>query len=140
VDEDPDPRLDFDDSALLGVDAVSPTDVWAVGSDPSEDTLTFHWNGVAWSRVESPNPSRRWSQLWDVAVLSSDKAWAVGRGAGGIPVLLYWNGMQWSERAVPGEGKRWLYDIDITPHGEAFATGWRFSWEAMALERCPASA
>jgi hypothetical protein len=47
---------------LNGVAARSATDVWAVGdfsdstgTTPVARTLTLHWNGSAWSKVDSPN-------------------------------------------------------------------------------------
>jgi hypothetical protein len=46
-------------NTLLGVTAITSSDVWAVGYTVSLDdpyqTLTMHWNGTAWSIVDSPN-------------------------------------------------------------------------------------
>src|SRR4029453_16569665 len=45
-------------NSLRGVAAIAPNDVWAVGYTVSDDTpyqtLTMHWNGAAWSIVDSP--------------------------------------------------------------------------------------
>jgi hypothetical protein len=46
---------------LTGVTALSSTDAWAVGATLDftrgglEQTMTFQWNGSAWSVVSSPN-------------------------------------------------------------------------------------
>jgi hypothetical protein len=36
-------------NTLLGISAVSRTDIWAVGSTDFESTLIIHWNGTSWS-------------------------------------------------------------------------------------------
>lgn len=48
-------------NALYAVTAITPNDVWAVGSffngmAKAEQTLTEHWNGNQWSIIASPNP------------------------------------------------------------------------------------
>ena len=57
------PNSIFQSNRLLGVTAISATDVWAMGSFFASDgsghqmTLLLHWDGTKWSRVASPNPS-----------------------------------------------------------------------------------
>ena len=41
-------------------------------------TLVLHWDGTAWSRVTSPNPSVSDNELADVSVAPGAGAWAVG--------------------------------------------------------------
>jgi hypothetical protein len=48
---------DFD--SLTGVSARAANDVWAVGStspasDPTQRTLSLHWDGTSWARLASP--------------------------------------------------------------------------------------
>src|SRR4051812_27490823 len=50
-----------DGNTLLAVDAISPSDAWAVGSyyNPSScgtcpTPLAMHWDGAAWSLVSTP--------------------------------------------------------------------------------------
>jgi hypothetical protein len=55
----PDPKPN---DLLYAVDALTPADVWAVGSTfPAtvevDSTLIEHWNGAAWSVVPSPRLS-----------------------------------------------------------------------------------
>jgi hypothetical protein len=56
------PNSQYQSNRLLGVTAVSPTDIWAFGSyfaaSGSEDqiTLLLQWNGTSWSLAPSPSP------------------------------------------------------------------------------------
>src|SRR5207237_330189 len=49
------------ESSVLGMAAVSPTDVWAVGitgpSHYNHETLAAHWDGSSWTMVASPHPN-----------------------------------------------------------------------------------
>ncbi len=65
---------------LLGVAAVAPNDVWAVGQSTdfgAGQTLIVHWNGTAWSTVPSPHPGT-YSVLRSVSAVSANDMWAVG--------------------------------------------------------------
>jgi hypothetical protein len=87
--------------SLLGVDAVSSSDAWAVGaySGPNlvQDTLVLHWNGSRWTHVASPTPGPG-AQLSSVSAVSGSDAWAAGSidsaGPGNV-LLLHWNGRKW---------------------------------------------
>jgi hypothetical protein len=107
-------------SRLVGVTALSATNVWAVGvvgvdsgRRVTERTLTVHWNGKVWKRVPSPNPATPYTpagsiddSLAAVAGDSSHDVWAVGQyyrvaatGDHAVhPLVLQWNGTRW--RAV----------------------------------------
>ncbi len=101
------PKHDYGDyDSLVAVDALSPTDAWAVGitSDfghppPGFKTLIEHWDGTRWSRVDCPNSRKTtWDQLADVAVLAPDDAWAVGI-ENSFPyrdLILHWDGRAWT--------------------------------------------
>ncbi|HJU44995.1 MAG TPA: fibronectin type III domain-containing protein [Vicinamibacterales bacterium] len=88
-------------NALLGVAALSATDVWAVGywfgtgSEANIDTLILHWDGIGWSQVPSPNIAGVANQLAGVTAISSSDIWAVGT-AGGAPLAMHWNGIAWT--------------------------------------------
>jgi S-layer homology domain len=60
----------------LGVTALSPSDIWAVGANGQ--TLTEHWNGSSWSVVSSPSPGSSYNYLNGVTAISSSDVWAVG--------------------------------------------------------------
>jgi hypothetical protein len=89
----PFPSLDADFSTLLGVDILSPADVWAVGSAQyyytySSTALAVHWDGTEWRQVRMPSTtSHAYPSLYSVSALNSQDAWAVGVYGGyyGLP-------------------------------------------------------
>jgi hypothetical protein len=118
---------------LTSVDAISPTDVWAVGQGPDQRTLALHWDGLTWSKVPTPHavPSN-FSQLTSVSAVSSDDLWAVGfywNSAGASRTLiLHWNGKQWLR--VPSPNVSWRDDalngVDALSPTQAWAVGWHY--------------
>ncbi len=103
----PNPGAQF--NQLFGVAAVSPTDVWAVGSfapqgfSPSQ-TLIEHWNGTSWSIVASPSPGTQLNGLNGVTAVSTSDIWAVGQfnnGTGQQTLIEHWNGTSWSVVSSP---------------------------------------
>ncbi len=105
------PNVSSQDSELMAVAAVSPTDVWAVGDShtTSFQTLTQHWDGHKWSVVSSPNPGAQFNELFGVAAVSTTDVWAVGSFApqGFSPsqtLIEHWNGTTWSVVASPNVG------------------------------------
>lgn len=95
------------------ITAISPHDVWAVGtfssgSEPLQ-TLTEHWDGATWSVVASPNASSSDNNLLGVAAASMNDIWAVGRyfslpDSSTQPLIEHWNGTAWSIVANPSPG------------------------------------
>ncbi|HEX9414062.1 MAG TPA: hypothetical protein VF916_11210 [Ktedonobacterales bacterium] len=97
-------------SYLAGVAGVAANDVWAVGyanypgSTPGVtvmQTLTEHWNGIAWSIVPSPNFSTTLAdQLAAVTAIAGNNVWAVG-DTQTLPyyqdstLILHWDGTSW---------------------------------------------
>jgi hypothetical protein len=75
---------EFNDyNALDAVHGIAPDDVWAVGTTAAcnfcpFETLTMHWDGVAWTQQASPNGFRDFSRLRGVTASSSGDVWAVG--------------------------------------------------------------
>src|SRR5207249_642431 len=69
-------------SVLNGIAAVSPHNVWTVGSSdtgspyPFKKTLIEHWNGSNWSIVPSPNPNGSVDDVLNgVTVVSANNVW-----------------------------------------------------------------
>lgn len=67
---------------LTGIDGISPTDAWAVGTDSnadgsSEQSLILHWDGTAWTPVATPSAGGT-DFLSSVAANASAGTWAVG--------------------------------------------------------------
>lgn len=107
---------------LNGLSAVSPTNIWAVGSwagvftGPVEGYPYFllieHWDGNSWTIVRSPSPGVS-KQLSGVVALSADDAWAVGyyqfeshQTILSRTLALHWNGTAWRRVASPHPGPR----------------------------------
>jgi hypothetical protein len=70
--------------SLSGIAAVSPTDIYAVGSvsrtDLTEASIVEHWNGQAWSQVTVPHSAAPVDGLNGVAVTpGGSPIWAVGQ-------------------------------------------------------------
>ncbi|HJT81999.1 MAG TPA: dockerin type I domain-containing protein [Chthoniobacterales bacterium] len=73
---------------LFDLDCASPNDCWAVGSyavnvgppyyEEHSLTLTFHWDGSAWTTVPSPNGSESNNGLGAIDCTSSSYCWAGG--------------------------------------------------------------
>ena len=107
------------DASLLGrVTCPSSTDCYAVGgygnstTNPNTTTslnLVAHWNGTAWSKATTPNPSGTatgdFQNLQGVYCTSSTNCWAVGswNNSNISPQnqALRWNGSTWSLVSTP---------------------------------------
>ena len=95
------PNQGTDSNTLSAVDAVSSTDVWAVGyyyvaGSSLRRTLLEHWNGASWSVMPSPNPGTDSNALLSINVVSGTDIWAAGYqsdGMGYSPLLLHYDGV-----------------------------------------------
>ena len=127
------PALRCRSCGLSAVAALSPANVWAVGSrgTSKDETLIVHWNGSAWQRVPSPNPAGA-SDLLGVAAISPTDVWA----AGGTltpklkvhTLIEHWNGVQWtivpSPNATSGHSRHsGLFAIDASSRTSIWAVG-----------------
>jgi FG-GAP-like repeat/FG-GAP repeat len=134
------PVTDGTSPSLDDISAVAPNDIWAVGSYASDfgrvSTLIMHWNGVAWTRVPSPDASvnggsPRSSFLWGVKAVSTNDVWAVGEflvGNESLTLIEHWDGTSW--RIIPSpnhpttnDGR--LYGISATSPNDIWAVGER---------------
>src|SRR4051812_12151167 len=98
---------------LVGVDALSSTQAWAVGSVYNahlgiDRTLIQRWDGSSWARVPSPSPGAKTnnSSVSGVSGWSTTDAWAVGASApkNGGPsrtLALHWDGVAWTRVPCP---------------------------------------
>jgi glucose/arabinose dehydrogenase len=89
------------DNDLYAVDAVSPTEVWAVGNvanpQTNNDTLVIRWDGTQWTRVQSPAGAT----FYDVHALGSNDIWAVGDSGSSWLRSFHYNGITWNELITP---------------------------------------
>ncbi len=140
-------------TVLAGVAATSAGDAWAVGYTGMGPrtcgrctTLILHWNGKAWKRVPSPNPSAG-SMLAGVAATSAGNAWAVGStpSLGGSILILHWNGKAWKRVPSPNPpGGGTLTGVAATSARSAWAVGFSqgggtliLRWNGKAWKRVP---
>ena len=151
------PNPDTGRNRLLGVAAVSPDDVWAVGvaggtAGPDWYSLVLHWNGSAWSNVPAPQvgpPGT--SELHGVAALAADDVWAVGAystpdtGWWDQPLVLHWDGSEWINIPAPAFGSTSKLNAvvavapdDVWAVGTALENNWKtlvLHWDGEAWTR-----
>jgi hypothetical protein len=126
----PSPDAGTQNNLLIGVAAVSSTDVWAVGDFLNASnvfqTLTENWNGSSWTIVPSPSQPGTEAGLNAVATASDGRyIWAVGE-SGSHPLIEQWNGTSWVVVHSPtraGTGANILSGIAIVNGSEAWAVG-----------------
>jgi hypothetical protein len=103
-------------ASLIGVAAISASDVWAVGAKAGyinnplkvsvAKTLVEHWDGHRWRVVPSPNRDGS-GQLNSLATLASNDIWAAGGAHSGgenapdKPLVEHWNGSHWLIARLP---------------------------------------
>jgi hypothetical protein len=123
---------------LFSVAAVSPTDVWAVGSygtagfigGRGDHPLVLHWDGIRWTGASTPPQQLsplRWARLWGVAADRTGTVWAVGSAGSGRkarPIATTWDGQRWTASIVPGPAGSKFNDVAVSPSGAiAWAVG-----------------
>jgi hypothetical protein len=91
----------FDEGACAG--SARPVDRARVEECPVG--AVEHWDGMAWSRVRSPNGSQL-SKLVSVAAVDANDIWAVGATGYdlGSPLAEHWDGSKWTISKVPERG------------------------------------
>lgn len=116
------------DGELYGISALSPTDVWAVGSNPDgigRTTTIMHWDGQNWSTSPGPMLNTTTAELFGIDALAADNAWAVGY-TDNHALILHWNGVVW--RTAPESDSLQntrLYGVSIAGAYDAWAVGWK---------------
>jgi hypothetical protein len=128
------PNPDPLSNGLYGVDAVSSTDVWAVGSEGGVDshTLIERWDGATWAVVEGANVKDAGNNLRGVVAVGSGDVWAVGfwqdLTSGNEHTLAeHWDGARWSlsETVDSGRANNTLTAVSAAG-GTVWAVGRRF--------------
>jgi hypothetical protein len=124
----PDPKI----NKLFAVSARSPADVWAVGTQGSLGTATLieHWDGRAWTVVQSPNGLGD-GYLSGVVAISDLDAWAVGwdQRFPGVTLTEHWDGAQWSIVPSPNAqaDESVLFAVDASGPNDVWAVGHWFA-------------
>ena len=126
---------------LLSVDASVGNNAWAVGyyigNEGLYETLSMHWDGLAWRLVEPLNMGEGTGDwLYGVAAVSASEAWAVGYTAGpwdtytSTTLIQHWTGSAWSVVTSPNladdpiYGANQLYDVRAFAPNDVWAVGW----------------
>lgn len=107
----------LDGAELFGLTAISPADVWAVGSR-NGNAVTENFDGNAWRVV--PNPAQ--GLLLSVTATGAGNVTAVGHDttANGptTAIIISWNGSSWVGDTVPAAGAtQELYSTSAAPGG-----------------------
>jgi hypothetical protein len=124
------------------ISAVSPNDVWAVGSNTNVpmDTLAAHWDGTGWTVVPSPNVGTNDNILYGVGSLrsrgpssagSGQAVWGVGSygtgSTGSKPLIVRWDGTAWQLLPSPdpgsGPGQGALHAVFVIARDDVWAVG-----------------
>lgn len=125
-----------DDGHLLGVKAVSSTNVWAVGRTDTDGAEITQWNGTKWSLVSVPAVPT-WGKAYNlnsIAGTSASDLWAVGETDGQQTVILHYNGTAWKQISSPNPtGTSDLYGVAATSTSNAWAVGDNFNQQDQAM-------
>ncbi len=115
---------------VLAASALSPKDVWAVGTAygrrGTRDTLVDHWDGHRWTRIPSPSPGKQ-ASLFAVDAVTSRNVWAVGFG-GPHSLIEHWDGKTWTivPGPDPGEDGPALESVNAVSSNDAWIVGITF--------------
>jgi hypothetical protein len=120
--------------SIAHLDAISPNDVWAVGSryrGNEVDTLAEHWDGTSWTIVSTPNPGgATGTEFVSVSASSPEDVWAAGYTIResyypGTTIIEHWDGTTWSVIPSPSPGHTWngLTGISADSATDAWAAG-----------------
>jgi Purple acid Phosphatase, N-terminal domain len=129
----------INNNRLLGVDAVSDNDVWAVGwaQDPNgpqyvKRSFIQHFDGSTWNIVRSPNPRNDTdTELHAVSAVAGNDVWAVGSSHNGsLPsrtLIQHWDGAQWNTVTSPSPDKQFneLRGVAALSANDVWAVGYR---------------
>jgi hypothetical protein len=121
-------------NSLLGVAAVGPNDVWAVGwkiSDQGLQSLILHYDGTAWTETAVPTVGTGGNVLTDISAASANDIWAAGYYDDGTQqktLTLHYDGSSWSSvpSASAGDGVSILMDISASSPSDAWAVGFEY--------------
>jgi hypothetical protein len=82
---------------LLDVQAISPNDVWAVGTTDAADPAggrpaVIHWNGTRWRRVALPKKA---DGVGELSSAGRGDVWMLTYDENGFTLPLRWTGRRW---------------------------------------------
>ncbi|AKU92392.1 vanadium-dependent haloperoxidase [Vulgatibacter incomptus] len=101
--------------ALLAVGGRSSTDVFAVGADRGRGPLVLHYDGAAWSRVDTGHRG----DLWWVFAVPGGKVLMGGAAA----TVLEYDGSAFTRMKTPGLARHTIYGIWGRSPNDVYAVG-----------------
>jgi hypothetical protein len=142
----------YEGNELWSVDAISSTDVWAVGNlcgPGTARTLSMHWDGTGWAVIPSPNKSPLdSSELSSVSAVASNDVWAVGNYQVAFQyewetLIEHWNGTSWSIMPSPNPNDSdvtYLTGVSAVSANDVWAVGYSQSGAKPLIEHWDGSA
>jgi hypothetical protein len=131
------PNADNESNEFLGVAALSPTEVFAVGTyyvGAAYHNLAEVWNGEEWRVMAPPTLGTHDNELDAVAAYSPSNVWAVGYYLDGSvdrqqSLIEHYNGSSWQVVPSPNMGTdpTFLSAISIVP-GTDGTQAWSVGW------------
>jgi hypothetical protein len=138
----PSPNVSSINNHLLSVSMLSSSDGWAAGflcphgncfeghfSSQTEELFILHWDGSAWSIMESPKLDADFAFFKDVLAASPGNVWAVGGyGSNDDPksLVMRWDGSAWELYTAPSPSESCcplLDSVTALPNGDMWAVG-----------------
>jgi hypothetical protein len=126
---------------LHGIDALSSTDIWAVGDGTGSQATTMHWDGTAWTTVPAPVPSGAGdtNTLTSVDAHSSSDVWAVGNAENVTrPVIENWDGSSWhlfASPAPPADVAYVFLTVRARTAADVWAGGYQYNYVTQGNRR-----
>ncbi|URN06940.1 hypothetical protein LUW74_28890 [Actinomadura madurae] len=127
----PHPADSRTDAFLNQVTALSPTDVWAIGTHHVGENiapLIMHWDGAEWSEVPVPTWNGH-ALLSAISGTGPRDVWAVGAKApegdesSSVPMVVHWDGTSWTEvTGLPDLGDTQLTTVYAAGRNQVWAT------------------
>ncbi|MBI5609707.1 MAG: hypothetical protein HY902_12615, partial [Deltaproteobacteria bacterium] len=102
-------------AALLSVHGTSPQDVWVVGAEAGKTGNALHWDGSAWTRIETGQPH----PLWWVHAFAANDVFIGGSGA----TILRGDGKTFARMKTPGIAAQTVYGIWGANPSDVWAVG-----------------
>jgi hypothetical protein len=114
---------------LQDIDAVSSSDIWAVGSSTNGagyNSLIMHWDGNTWVQMPSPRPGIS-NPLYGVTAISPNDVWATGYAVSSTldTLIEHWDGSIWNvfpSASYAGE-RNHLYGVTAVSATDVWAVG-----------------
>jgi hypothetical protein len=137
------PSIKRRDNALLGVEYVGASDVWAVGQAASArsggKSLVEHWDGTSWTKVPIPASGKSFDALYSIDAtppgdlpidaLTPRQLWAVGFSNGSVEndvqaLIAHYDGSSWELQSGPAiSGRHGLTSVLVLAPDDVWAVG-----------------